>query len=343
MGLEPKLVRAPEFPIGSAWINTLEPLTRDHLQGQVVLFEFWDYSCITCLRALPYLRTWHDRYADLGFEIIGVHTPEFEFGKMSANVEAAVGRLGIRWPVVLDNLREYWTSFAVRIWPTQHLMDGDGFLRWQHQGGGAYEETETAIQTFLTVLNPQDRFPPVLGPLRPEDAVGEPRQPTTPELHIENLGNGPILERAQTYSLPAERSDGSFYLEGSWRKVDESLVAVEPGASVYLPYRAASVNAVFGYERSFASVSHQHSACEVLIERNRHPLSMDDYAEDVYMEQGTSRVRVDLPRSYSLVRHSDVAAENIRLIAQSAGLQLYAFSFGSCVRSDGAPPNHKDG
>jgi hypothetical protein len=343
MGTETKLVRALDIPKGLTWINTLEPLTQDHLQGKVVLFVFWDYCSASCLRTLPYLRTWYDRYADLGFESVGVHTPRFEFGKRPASVRAAVGRLGIRWPVVLDNDKEIWTRSAVQVSPTLHMRDGAGHLRFQHQGEGAYAETESAIQNLLRDFHPRRDFPPPVEPVRPEDAPGVACYPISPGPLIGNVGNGPLLEETpRLYSIPSEVRDGCFYLEGSWKKAQESLVALDPGASILLPYRAASVDAVLGFDRGLAGISHRHSACEVVLKLNGLPLAVDNYAEDVYMDRGESRIRVELPRNYFLVRHTDIANRSLRLRTESAGLQFFAFSFGSGVIPHAASTTHKE-
>lgn len=343
MGTEAKLVRALDFPIGSTWINAWEPLTRDHLQGKVVLFVFWDYSCTRCLHTLPYLRAWYDRYADLGFEMVGVHTPEFDFGKIAANVRAAVGRLGIRWPVVLDNDREICTHCDVQCSPALQLRDAAGRLRFKHQGEGAYAVTETAIQGLLQELHPRQDFPAPVEPLRPEDLPGAARYPIPSGLKIGNVGNGPILaETPRQYSIPAEKQAGCFYLEGSWKKAHGNVVALDPGASVLLPYRAVSVDAVLGFDKSLAGTSHRHSACEVILELDGLPLAGDDYGEDVYLDRGKSRIRVDLPRSYFLARHADVVDRSLRLSTESGGLQLFAFSFGSGVIPDAALTTHKE-
>ncbi len=135
------------------WINTAtgRPLTQADLRGKVVLVDFWTYSCINCIRTLPYLRGWHDRYARDGLVIVGVHTPEFAFERSLDNVRKATGDLDVRWPVALDNTYDTWDNFSNRFWPSKYLIDRDGRLRSVHYGEGAYDRTEEQIRQLLGV------------------------------------------------------------------------------------------------------------------------------------------------------------------------------------------------
>ena len=132
------------------WINS-EELILANLQAEnkVVLIDFWTYTCINCIRTLPYLKQWHDKYADSGLVIIGVHTPEFEFEKSLENVQEAVGRFEIEYPVVQDNNYWTWNAFTNRYWPAKYLIDKDGYIRYSHFGEGRYDETEQAIRLLL--------------------------------------------------------------------------------------------------------------------------------------------------------------------------------------------------
>src|SRR5687767_4416837 len=122
-------IRAPELH-GDSWINTEQPLALAELvSGGVALVDFWDYTCINCLRTLPYLIEWHERYSDLGLRIVGVHMPEFGFAREPSMVQAAVARLGIPYPVILDNEQQNWSAYATRAWPTKHLIDSQRIIR----------------------------------------------------------------------------------------------------------------------------------------------------------------------------------------------------------------------
>ena len=139
---------APELTQVFSWINS-EPLTLEGLRGDVVLIDFWTYTCINCIRTLPYLKDWHDKYADLGLTIIGVHTPEFDFEKKKENVIDAVAEYGLKYPVVQDNDFGTWRAFENRYWPAKYLIDKDGYIRYTHFGEGAYQETEEKIRELL--------------------------------------------------------------------------------------------------------------------------------------------------------------------------------------------------
>ena len=140
--------KAPDFAGISGYINT-HPITLKDLKGKVVLVDFWTYSCINCIRTLPYLADWNAKYADKGLVIVGVHTPEFEFEKNIDNVKAAVQKFGIKYPVLQDNDKGTWNAYGNSYWPRKYLIDSDGYIRYDHIGEGGYAETEKIIQTLL--------------------------------------------------------------------------------------------------------------------------------------------------------------------------------------------------
>ncbi len=143
--------KAPELQGIVSYLNT-DGIRLSDLNGKVVLIDFWTYSCINCIRTLPYLKEWHSKYSDKGLEIIGVHTPEFEFEKDYDNVKMAVEKYGIKYPVVLDNDYKTWNAYKNQFWPRKYLIDANGFIRYDHIGEGAYEETEKKIQELLAEM-----------------------------------------------------------------------------------------------------------------------------------------------------------------------------------------------
>jgi cytochrome c biogenesis protein CcdA/thiol-disulfide isomerase/thioredoxin len=148
-----KVVRAaPGLQGGTQWLNS-SPLDMTALRGKVVLVDFWTYSCINCLRTLPYLKAWDEKYRDLGLVIIGVHAPEFAFEKNRRNVEQAIREYGIRYPVVMDNDFAIWNAYKNEYWPAHYLIDAQGQIREQHFGEGNYRETEQAIVALLKEAN----------------------------------------------------------------------------------------------------------------------------------------------------------------------------------------------
>ncbi len=140
--------RAPEFEGISDWINS-EPLTMEELRGKVVLIDFWTYTCVNCIRTLPYTKEWHDKYADEGLVIVGVHAPEFEFEKLTEKVENSVQEFDLTYPIAQDNEMGTWSAYSNRAWPAKYLVGKDGFVRYKHFGERSYQETESQIRDAL--------------------------------------------------------------------------------------------------------------------------------------------------------------------------------------------------
>lgn len=337
MDLEDPIVHAPEFP-DSVWLNAFTEISQVGLRGKVVLIEFWDFTCINCIRTLPYVRTWHERYNELGLEIIGVHTPEFLFARDPEQVRAAVGRLGIRWPIILDNDQTIWTSYANRYWPTFYLVDGRGYIRYRQPGEGHYANIEAGIQSLLKEAQPEIDLPTLMDPLRPEDAPGAVCIPTTPELHIDALGNpSSPAEETVDYQLPAEIHDGYFYLEGAWRVAGDGLTLEAPGGSINLPYHAVDVHAVMAPSADPKRLEHfYHEPLLVRVLQDGEPVTDDNFGVDLLREPEHTVLRVDAPRSYMLIQNQSFQQHILRLEPAGVGFTFYAFSFGSCISDDSA-------
>ena len=176
-------VHAPEFPPDVTWLQG-GPLTMAGLRGKIVLIDFWDYTCVNCLRTLPYVKEWWRRYASLGLQVIGVHAPEFSFAREGGNVLREVREQGIQYPVVLDNEYAIWQAYANRYWPAKYLVDGNGYLRYYHFGEGGYGETESAIQQLLREQFAEILLPGLMEPVREEDRAGAVCYRVTPELYL---------------------------------------------------------------------------------------------------------------------------------------------------------------
>lgn len=145
----PSFGQAKEFAGIAQWLNTDMPLTMQDLRGRVVLIDFWTYGCINCIRTRPYVTSWYEKYKDRGFVVIGIHTPEFEFEKKTANVTEALKRLKINYPVAQDNDYTMWQAYQNQYWPAVYLIDAQGRIRYTHFGEGKYSETDLAIQALL--------------------------------------------------------------------------------------------------------------------------------------------------------------------------------------------------
>jgi hypothetical protein len=200
-------IAAPEFPEGTEWLNVAFLRMDQQVGRHVVLLEFWDHARINSLRTLPYTKAWHERYAELGLRVIGVHTPGYSFGREREAVERAVERLGIEYAVALDPDLAIWDVYGNKGWPARYLFDRRGRLRLIHYGEGEYLDTELAIQELLHELDEDAAFPEPLEPLRPEDVPGVELQPQTADIVLP--GDRERLELARDWT------DGPDYIEAA--------------------------------------------------------------------------------------------------------------------------------
>lgn len=332
--LKPRLVRAPEFAPGE-WLNTERPLTMLGLRGRAALVDFWEYSCINCLRTLPYLREWHNRYARY-MTIVGVHTPEFPFGREKPQIEMAVREHDIRYPVLLDNNFETWDAFANRFWPAKYLIDEAGYIRYQSHGEGGYGEFERAIQTVLRDADPDLSLPPLMQPIRAEDRPGAVCYRPTPELHAGldrgALGNpeGYAGGAPMLYMMPKERRRGAFYVSGAWQAGEQYLsYQGQTEAIIQLPYEAVEVNAVLSPHAEMIERMLHPEVVAVEIWQDDKPLTEELRGADVTVD---GRVLVDRPRMYNLIRNPGFEAHELTLRIKTRGFAAYAFSFTGCVK-----------
>ena len=332
MKVEKGKVRAPE--IGRVWLNS-SPLSFRQLRGRVVLVDFWDYTCVNCIRTLPYVQAWHERYKDKGLTVIGVHTPEFTFAQYESNVERGVREFGLTYPIVIDSNHEIWKLFAVRCWPTKFLLDREGYLRFGHFGEGAYRECEESIQELLREIDPAVSLPPVMEPLRDEDRAGAVCYQPSPELYLGHrrgrIGNpgGFQQDSIADYSYEGEFEEGYFYVRGRWASTAEYLEAVGEGEHrIVLKYSARAVNLVMASPRA--------ASCEVLLYQDGQPVTREQAAADTrFRGAGSSQqsyISVSNARMYALLDNQKYGTHVLELVCP-AGLGAFAFTFTSCVDS----------
>lgn len=330
MRVEKGKVRAPE--IGRVWLNS-PPLSLRQLRGRVVVIDFWDYTCVNCIRTLPYVQAWHERYHDKGLTAIGVHTPEFTFAQYESNVERAIREFHLTYPIVIDNDYELWKAFANRCWPTKYLLDHEGYLRFAKFGEGEYVETEQAIQDLLREINPAAELPPLMNPLKEEDHTGAVCYPASPELYLGHrrgrIGNegGFREDSIADYSFAGDVQENCFYATGQWASTAEYFEAVgDAEHRLVLKYSAGGVNLVMASPRG--------PACDVVILQDGKPLSRASAAKDVTFRsnngQEESYVTVQHPRMYALIDNHDFG-EHVLELRCPAGLAAFAFTFTSCV------------
>ncbi len=318
--LDQPLVRAPEFPSGVRWINS-PPVSLKTLRGRrVVLIDFWDYTCVNCLRTLPYVAEWEAKYRDAGLAVIGVHAPEFAFAREARQVERAMADLGLRYPAVLDNDYAIWEAYSNKGWPSKFLVDAQGYLRYQHLGEGEYLATELAIQELLRELEPAFRPPSLTIPKRDEDAPGARCHRPTPELYCgyerSAAGNdeGVELDLAMFYVDPGPgvHELNKFYLHGAWRAQREYSALAGSRGHIALRYKAREVNAVMaptgdpvelmlGLQGGQLVGEAAREAPRVAVFQDGQPLPALNAGADARIVDGQALVIPDRPRMMRLV------------------------------------------
>jgi cytochrome c biogenesis protein CcdA/thiol-disulfide isomerase/thioredoxin len=290
--------QAPDFRAIDGWLNT-EPLTLAGLRGKVVLIDFWTYSCINCLRTLPYVKRWAATYGDAGLVVVGVHTPEFAFERVRGNVERAAEALGVEYPIALDNDYGTWTAWGNRYWPAKYFVDRQGHVRYAHFGEGEYDESERVIRTLLA----EDSLPdPVSKSIRDQT----PTELLTPETYLgfgrlDRFVGSPVVEgREADYSIPKSVPPNSVAYGGRWTIEEERIVA-GPGARLRLAFHARKVFLVLGGE-------------------GRVRVAVDG--------QRVKTVRVSEDRLYELAELPGEAKDHRLDLSFTPGTDAYAFTFG---------------
>ncbi|MFN3648981.1 MAG: redoxin domain-containing protein [Armatimonadota bacterium] len=329
-------VPAPDLPAGQQWLNS-PALTMEKLRGKVVLIDFWEYTCVNCIRTFPYLKSWHEKYKDKGLVIIGVHTPEFHFAKRDVNVAKAAKDFGLSWPIINDNQHAVWNAYGNRYWPAKYLIDHQGFVRYFHFGEGAYEATEEQIQRLLKAANPQVELPAITAALRGTDKPGAVCYPVTPELYLgaERGGfEGTLANRegyrpgqTVTYRDPGNWEDGYVYLSGAWNNTMEAVISTRatnaPTDYVAIKYHALEVNSVLRPEEG--------KPVKVLVFHDGRPVAQADRGADIKADSnGQTYLLVDEPRMYNIIKNAKFGQRKLKLAPTTPGMGIYSFTFVSC-------------
>ena len=315
--LNVKSTKAPEFVGLENWINS-DPKTLESLKGKVVLIDFWTYSCINCIRTQPYLKEWYNTYKDSGFEIIGVHAPEFAFERTPKNVEDAAKKAGLTYPIALDNDFATWNAFNNQYWPASYLIDKEGNIRRYHGGEGEYKETEQAIRALLaegggkvpekttmalngTVPVTSDQSPETyLGTKRSSNYVGSPR----------------LLQGTNTFTSGSLDRVNAWTLGGEWEVTSEGVIARKDST---LKFRFAAK------EMYFVTANQVENAkIEVLLDGK--PISQNDAAGDDVKD---SMITVNNAQLYKAVKFDKLRPDSTIEFRVPAGVQLNVFTFGS--------------
>lgn len=292
----------PQIAGISAWINS-PALRLNDLKGKVVLIDFWTYSCINCLRSLPYVKDWYRQYHEQGLVVIGIHTPEFDFEKDLENVRAAVLRDGILYPVALDNQFATWLNFNNHYWPAHYLINKQGEVVYEHFGEGDYEITENNIRFLLGIhelatLNTQ-AGEPVAYSQTPETYLGYARADA-------NLSPTLRKDKAFNYHFPPSLPINAWSLDGFWQANAESIMAIEANAALKLHFKAKTVFVVMGNNTS--------KPIQVKVRLNR---------------GGEKILSVDKYAIYRAVSQQQFSRGDLEIIAMAPGIKIYTFTFGN--------------
>lgn len=326
------------FDGATGWINS-PALTNADLHGKIVLVDVWEYSCINCLRTLPYLREWYKRYAKDGFLIVGVHTPEFHFTGERENVAAAVKQLHVTWPVALDDNRTIWNRLHAEYWPEEYLFDRNGQLVDQTAGEGNYPQTESKIQALLKAGDPSLHLPPLMA-LLPQDSYDKPGAvcyPHTQETFVgpwrgTTPGDSASPWDKNDYSDMGKHTDGTIYLQGIWKASPngQAMVSGSTNGYVAMPYHAIQVVSVLRPEDG--------RPVRVDVRQDGKPVPRQDAGKDLqYDSRGQSFVNVDQPRAYDIIMNHAFGNHELQLRPQATGLGVYSFAFESCEIPSGKP------
>lgn len=294
---------APDITGITKWLNTPDgaAVNLKSLRGKVVLVDFWAYSCINCQRAIPHVVGWYNAYHDKGFEVIGVHSPEYGFEKVDTNVASGAADLKIEYPIALDNNLSTWTNYRNRYWPAEYLIDAQGTVRHVKFGEGDYDVTESLIRQLLSDANKDADLPPAT-----EAADSTPTTPTTPETYfsvgkVVNYGGQGVYDQgSSTYSLPSKLADNTFGLGGPWALNYQGATALADGATIALNYHARNVYLVIGGTGTVT----------------------------VTQDGVTKTIPVDGPPNMRQIAANDTYDARTLQVQLSKGLQAFSFTYG---------------
>ncbi|GAB3393564.1 cytochrome c biogenesis protein DipZ [Humibacter soli] len=295
---------APDITGIQQWFNTPndKPVTLKSLRGKVVLIDFWAYSCINCQRSVPHVVAWNKAYAKDGLQVIGIHSPEYAFEKVVDNVKSGASRLGITYPVAIDNDLSTWTNYRNRYWPAHYLIDAKGVVRNVQFGEGDYASTESMIRTLLKDANPGIHLP---APTEVKDDT--PTTPTTPETYLGttkqvNYSGKQVYstKTASPFTLPSSQPKNTFALEGRWSLQTQFATPRDEDARIRLTYTASRVQMVLG---------------------GKGTVTVSDGDHNVTLHVS------GVPREYT-VRAQSTSSTSTLTATVSPGVDAYSFTFG---------------
>ena len=315
--------KAPNLVGISDYLNTTPEKISKDMENKVILYDIWTYSCVNCIRTLPYITAWDEKYADQGLLIIGIHSPEFEFEKNAENVQVAIEKYGIDYPVVLDNDMKTWKAFENNYWPRKYIADHQGNLRYDHIGEGGYQETEKIIQQLLEERSKAMKIEAMSSTSLVSIEEFEHTLFRSPELYFgykfaqnrnqlgseEGFQHGKIVK----YHEPNNIKLNKFYPVGNWNNLEDSMELTETNGSIKLSYNAKEVNIV----------TENYAELEIFIDGI--PLTKEHQGTDIV--EG-NKLKVVNPGMYNIVSDETSSTHIMEIKIQGEGFRIFTFTFG---------------
>ncbi|HYL13119.1 MAG TPA: redoxin domain-containing protein [Terriglobales bacterium] len=329
--------KAPNFTSDAVWIDTGEGATRvphsiKGYRGHVVIVDFWEYTCINCIRDFAVLKRWYAKYHPYGFDIIGVHYGEFPMGFKVENVRQAAARFRLPWPVVADIHGSIWNAYHSDVWPNRYLIDQSGQIAMHVKGEGNNRPLEVKVRELLASAHPEINAIP-LDP--PENTFTPECGISTQETYVGDWFGRGALENSQGYHdglvtdfrATREADDGRVLLEGKWRTEQEGVISAKEKGEVELRYHARSLYAVM-------SAADPKKPVRVYVLQDGKPLAKDEAAVDLQSDSQGSYIEVNEPRMYYVLKNTTFGSHLLTLKPQSTGFTLHSFTYGNNCQQD---------
>jgi thiol-disulfide isomerase/thioredoxin len=315
--------KAPNLVGISDYLNTSPEKLSNDMENKVILYDIWTYSCVNCIRTLPYITAWNEKYAEQGLLIIGIHSPEFEFEKNAENVKVAMDKYGIDYPVVLDNDMKTWKAFENNYWPRKYIADHQGILRYDHIGEGGYQETEKIIQQLLQERSEAMELEATSSTSLVSIEEFEHTLFRTPELYFgykfaqnrnqlgseEGFQHGKIVK----YHEPNNIEPNKFYPVGNWNNQEDGMELTETTGSIKLSYNAKEVNIV----------TENYGELEIFLDGV--PLTKEQQGTDIV--EG-NKLKVSNPGMYNIINGKISSSHIMEIKIQGQGFRIFTFTFG---------------
>ena len=315
--------KAPNLVGISHYLNTSSEELEEKMKDKVILYDIWTYSCINCIRTLPFITSWDEKYSDNGLLIIGIHSPEFEFEKDPKNVKMAIEKYNVTYPVVMDNSMETWKAFENNYWPRKYIADHEGNLRYDHIGEGDYQKTEKIIQQLLNeraiAMNIENISEEQL-------VVIEEFEHTlfrTPELYFgykfaqsrNQLGSdeGFQAEKVVKYNEPNKVELNKFYPIGNWKNHKDSMELTESTGSIRISFNAKEVNIV----------TKNNAQLEIFLDGI--PLTEEHAGSDINFG---NKIDVSNAGMYNIISTQSSISHTMEILIEGKGFQAFTFTFG---------------